>query len=254
MKNSIVIFILTWFLLSINQAYAEGTLSKNIRIESDMLDYALQYRVYTPDGMTSDGGYPTIYVADGPEYIYYGEMVSIMDRLIADGKMKPVIAVFVDARNPDELRQNRRRKQYRCNEDFANFFVSELIATIENNYPVSRNKKDRVIQGASAGGLNAACFGIMATDEFGGLSMHSPGSQRFLRRLRKEYAKYDAFPIKIFMSVGNDYDNRKVVRQFKSIFDKKGYDMNFIQNSKDHGWKNWRPLIDDALLTFFATD
>lgn len=254
MKNSAVLITIACFLASISHTYAAGKLSKNIRIESDLLDYALQYRVYTPDGMSSDGDYPTIYVTDGPEYIQHGRMVSIMDRLIAEGKMKPVIAVFVDARNPDDLRINRRNKQYSCKEDFANFFVSEMIATIENNYPVSRNKQDRVIQGSSMGGLNAACFGIMATDEFGGLSMFSPGNQHHLRRIGKEYAKHDAFPIKIFMSVGSDYDNRKVVRRFKSILEKKGYDVNYIQNSKDHSWSNWRPLIDDALLTFFATD
>ncbi|MDG1708508.1 MAG: alpha/beta hydrolase-fold protein, partial [Emcibacteraceae bacterium] len=161
---------------------------------------------------------------------------------------------FVDPRNPDDLRINRRRKQYRCNEDFADFFVSELIATIENTYPVSRNKKDRVIQGSSAGGLNAACFGIMATEEFGGLSMHSPGDLRYLRRLNKEYATQEAFPVKVFMSVGNSSDNRNAVRRFKAVLDKKGFDINFIQNSKEHGWRNWRPLVDDALLTFFAID
>ena len=254
MKKYTLLIIFKMLLFGLNQAYAAGDLSKNIRIESEVLGYSLQYRVYTPDGMAADGYYPTIYVADGPEYIKYGGMVSIMDSLIAEGLMKPVIAVFVDARDPDDLRKNRRNKQYCCNEDFAKFFISEMIATIENNYPVSRNNQDRVIQGASAGGVNAACFGIMATDEFGGLSVHSPGNQRFLRKMGKEYAKNNAFPIKIFMSVGNNYDNRKIVRRFKSILDKKGYDMNFIQNSKDHGWSNWGPLIDDALLTFFATD
>jgi enterochelin esterase-like enzyme len=116
--------------------------------------------------MTLDGDYPTIYVTDGPEYIQQGKMVSIMDRLITKGKMKPVIAVFVDARNPDDLRITRRNKQYSCKEGFAKFFVSEMIATIENKYPVRLNKQDRVIQGASMGGLNAACFGIMVTNEF----------------------------------------------------------------------------------------
>ena len=44
--------------------------------------------------------------------------------------------------------------------------------------------------------------------------MHSPGNQHYLRKIGKEYAKHHAFPIKIFMSVGSDYDNREVVKTF----------------------------------------
>jgi enterochelin esterase-like enzyme len=44
---------------------AKGTLSDNIRIQSKVLDYALQYRVYTPQGMKKTDKLPTIYLTDG---------------------------------------------------------------------------------------------------------------------------------------------------------------------------------------------
>ena len=252
MKNSAVLLILACFFASISHTYAAGVLSENIRIESDVLSYSLQYRVYTPDAMTSDGDYPTIYVTDGPMYIEQGEMVSVMDGLIATGKMKPVIAVFVDARNPDNLRENRRNNQYLCKADFARFFISEMITTIENNYPVSQNKQDRVIQGVSFGGLNAACFGLMAKGEFGGLSMHSPANSNHLRMLQKEYGSGDKLPLKMFLSFGNESDNQREGRGFKNVLFDRDYDVNYFENEEGHNWKNWRPLIDDALLTFFA--
>tara|TARA_R110002096_G_scaffold416576_1_gene619182 strand:+ start:50864 stop:51001 length:138 start_codon:yes stop_codon:yes gene_type:complete len=45
MKNSAFFITIACFLASSSHTYAAGKLSKNIRIEIDLLDYALQYRV-----------------------------------------------------------------------------------------------------------------------------------------------------------------------------------------------------------------
>jgi len=253
MRISVITGVILCFLLVSSHAFAEGNLSDNIRIESNVLGYALQYRVYIPQGVDETQNLPTIYVTDGHGYIKEGRMAEVMDRLIAEGEMKPVIAIFVDSRNPDNLSENRRNYQLLCNEDYAKFFISELVTTIEAAYPVSRNRNDRVIQGVSFGGFNAACFGLMAYNYFGGISMHSPANSKFLRLLRDEYKNIDRLPLKIFLSFGNDQDNRQAGRQFKNVLVDKQYDLNYIEVREGHNWKNWRPLMDDALLTFFAT-
>ena len=127
-------------------SFANGNLSDNIRINSEVLGYTLQYRVYTPEKMNKLSDLPSIYVTDGNGYITEGRMVEVMDKLISDGKMKPVIAIFVDSRNPDNLDENRRNYQLLCNEHYAQFFVSELIKEIESNYPVSKNRNNRIIR------------------------------------------------------------------------------------------------------------
>ena len=54
--------------LSFNQASAadlishKGKLSDNIRIKSDVFNYSLQYRVYTPPGIKADVKLPIIYL------------------------------------------------------------------------------------------------------------------------------------------------------------------------------------------------
>ena len=81
--------------------HAAGKLTDNIRIESAALGYALQYRVYTPERMPRRARLPVLYVTDGPGYISNGELPQLLDAEIARGTIDPVIAVFVDARNPD---------------------------------------------------------------------------------------------------------------------------------------------------------
>lgn len=240
------------FFMSICSSFASGNLSKNILIKSDILGYSLQYRVYTPQGMSQDDKLPTIYVTDGQSYIDQGHMVTVLDELITSRKMVPIIAVFVDNRNPEDLRENRRNYQLLCNENYVKFYLFELIKTIEKNYPVSTDRIDRVIQGVSFGGFNAACFGLMAYDKFGGISMHSPANSKFLKLLQNEYEMSDTLPLKIFLSIGNKNDNSIQGVRFMKVLLKKNYDLTYRKNNEGHNWKNWKPLIDDALLTFFA--
>ena len=248
------LFSVSLYLIAIGNSHAAGKLSENIRIESAILGYALQYRVYTPEGISINDELPSIYITDGQWYISMGEMTDLMDQLISDGKMEPVVAVFVDNRNPDNLRENRRNKQFFCNQNYVNFYVDELINVIENQYPVSKSRNDRVIQGVSFGGYNAACFGLMAHDHFAGVSMHSPANSRFLKELQGQYRSAEKLPLKMFLSFGNALDNLAEGRRFKETLTELNYDVNYHEVKFGHNWKNWKPLLDDALLTFFAID
>ena len=231
---------------------AKGHLSDNIQIRSDVLDYALQYRVYTPAGIKPSDKLPTIYLADGQWYIGPGNMVDVLDKEISEGHIKPVIAVFVDNRDPDNLDNNRRNSQFFCNQDYVDFYKKELLPTIESNYPASNKREDRVIQGLSFGGYNAACFGLMAHRQFGGISMHSPANSKMLKQIAARYKESEKLPLKMFLSFGNKTDNRKEGRRFKKVLAEKGYEIEYKEVSFGHEWRNWGPLLDDSLRTFFA--
>ena len=205
-RYTIVIVAIISAIASSHAAYAAGTLSGNKRIKSDRLGYALQYRVYTPDGIDTLESVPTIYMTDGQWYIKSGKMVKELNRQIAKGAIKPVIAVFVDNRDPDNLRKNRRNQQFFCNPDYVKFFTNELVPTITDNYPASQARNDRVILGLSFGGLNAACFGLMAHPTFGGIAMQSPATHP-IPKLFEVYASEETRPVKIFFSTGTQNDN-----------------------------------------------
>lgn len=235
-------------------AIADGTLSDNIRIESKALDYALQFRVYTPDPQYAHADMPTLYVTDGNEYISYGHMPDVLDHEIEAGTIEPVIVIFVDARSPDNLRINRRNQQFFCNENYAAFYKNELIPTIAQNYAISNARQDRVILGLSFGGMNSACFGFMIPETFGGIAMQSPANSQSLSKLNDIYSARKKIPIKMFLSFGTIKDNIKAGRRFKVVLQKKGYDMVYKEVRQNHSWKNWAPLLDDVLVTFFAKE
>ncbi len=243
-------FVCALFLLCGGAAASAGSLSPNVRISSDILGYDLQYRVYTPEGIEAAENLAVLFITDGPAYIKHGRVPKVLDRLIDSAKIDPVIAVFVDARDPDDLRVNRRNLEFFCNEEYLSFYVSELIPAIERTYPVQRGREARTILGVSFGGLNAACFGFMGYEIFSGIGMHSPAIHP-VDNLLAAYEESSKLPLRIFLSTGYPNDNTSDNRKFQRLLRRKGYDMKFVQLNAGHNWGNWRRLIDDVLLYFY---
>ncbi len=230
----------------------EGILADNQRIYSNHLGYELQYRIYKPAETSAGDKLPTLYVTDGQSYLDAGNFKAILDRAIDSGMIEPILVVFVDSRNPDNLEENRRNSEFMCNTKYAGFFASELIPAISVEQPVSMTRDDRVILGVSFGGLNAACFGLALPELFSGIAMQSPASGQHLEVVRKLYAERERLPLKMFISVGSRNDNTGAVKRFDKTLEDKGYDVTFVKVRGEHSWKNWTPLLDDVLLTFFA--
>ena len=234
--------------------FADGKLSDDIRIFSDSLGYDLQYRVYEPEGMRRNSELPALYITDGQWYISRGELPALLDREIAAGNIEPVLVVFVDSRNPDNLQQNRRNQQFFCNPRYVDFFTDELLPTIDKEYPSSAVRDDRVILGLSFGGRNSACFGLMAHDSFAGIAMQSPANSEMVDELRFQYMAQDKHPLKFFMSVGTVNDNTQAGRQLMETLKFQEYDLTYREVNEGHDWDNWGPLLDDVLHTFFSTE
>lgn len=244
-------YVCTLLLLFTGTAVAAGSLSPNIRISSDVLGYDLQYRVYVPEGVEAAEDLPVLFITDGPGYIHRGSVPKVLDSLIDSAMMKPIIAVFVDSRDPDDLEINRRNQEFFCNVDYLGFYTNELIPAIEHAYPVRQGREARTILGVSFGGLNAACFGLLGYKTFSGIGMHSPANHP-VENLLPAYEQAPKLPLRIFLSTGSPNDNAAANRKFRRLLKEKGYDMKFIQKTAGHNWDNWKPLIDDVLLFFYG--
>lgn len=239
-------------LIAFTAAASEGVLGENKRIFSSLLGYELQYRIYRPADIKADSKLPTLYVTDGQMYLADGNFKAILDDQIGSGMIEPLVVIFVDSRNPDNLAENRRTSEFMCNSKYAGFFANELIPAISREEPVGTSRDKRVILGVSFGGLNAACFGLALSELFSGIAMQSPASGKHLDVVRELYEAKEALPLKVFISVGTRNDNTGAVRRFDKTLENKGYDVTFIKVHGTHDWKNWKPLLDDVLLTFFA--
>lgn len=228
-------------------------LSDNIRINSKKLGYELQYRVYTPKNYHEVEKLPVIYVTDGPMYIEMGRLISLLDVLIEENKIEPVIAVFVDPRNPENLKQNRRSYEFLCNTAYYDFYVDELVPKIDGDYKTAANQLSRTILGLSFGGLNSACFGLLASETFHGIGMLSPAMHP-MPKIFEFYEQSEKLPLKFFLSTGTVNDNEKETRRFKRILKRKGYPLKYKEVERGHNWSNWRPLLDDVLLYFYGRE
>jgi len=248
------LLIFLFFAALFGSVSADGKLSEDIRISSDILGYDLQYRVYEPEGTRRNSKLPTLYITDGQWYISRGKLPELLNKEIAAGNIEPVLVVFVDSRNPDNLQQNRRNQQFFCNPRYVDFFTEELLPAVDDEYPTSAVRDDRVILGLSFGGRNSACFGLMAHDSFAGIAMQSPANSEMIDELRFQYMAQDKLPLKFFMSVGTVNDNTQAGRQFMETLKFQEYDLTYREVNEGHDWDNWGPLLDDVLYTFFPAE
>ena len=172
--------------------------------------------------------------------------------MIEKGEIEPLIAVFVDNRDPDDLGNNRRNSQFFCNRDYARFFSEELLPKIDESHPTKASREARVILGLSFGGLNSACFGMLAYETFRGIAMQSPAMHP-VPGIYDSYASTENRDLKVFLSTGTAGDNPDQAIRLKQALDSQEYELHYVTVPKGHNWSNWGPLLDDVLEYFFAT-
>ena len=239
--------------ITVNEGVPRGSVSENIVLSSMNLGYDLQFRVYTPAGYSTDQVYPVMYVTDGHEYINeeMGAMINVLDNLIHQELIAPVIAVFIDPREPGNLSNNRRAEQYTGNLGFVSFVADELVPYIDQEFATEASVAARGILGTSLGGNNAAFCGGHRPDVFGLIAPQSPA---FFEATYNLYENQEQLDQEIIMTTGVIYDTEYQAEQMKAILELKGYDVGYIEVNEGHSWGNWCALLDDILLYFFGED
>jgi enterochelin esterase family protein len=194
-----------------------------------------------------------MYVTDGYEYLHpkMGNMVAVLDNLILEKKIKPILVVFVDHREPVNRANNRRMRELTMNEQYLNFFINELIPHVEPDLKVNTNPTSRGIMGASVGGLNAAYFAFTRPDVFGISGIQSP-SFYSAPKIYKVCDTPESPRIKVYMSSGVMNDASPSTRKMKAIMENNACVYSYMEVNEGHSWGNWRNLIDDLLIYFFA--
>ena len=106
-----------------------GSISQS-SIYSDNTGKTYQYKVYLPAEYEDNPNrhYPTIYLHDGFEYVDLASSAHILDNLIDEELITPLIAVFVHPTNRNEEYAFSQRDAYRL------FFAEELVPVIDQQY------------------------------------------------------------------------------------------------------------------------
>ena len=156
---------------------------QSVAYKSKSLGTDRKMMVYTPPGYEqSTGRYPVLYLlhgagSDETSWTQRGMAHVILDNLIADGKMKPVVVVmpfgFAAQRAPGAGRGDAAENKMQ-REGFLKDFLEDVMPFVDSKYRVYTDREHRAIAGLSLGGAQALAIGVTNIDLFSRIAAFSP--------------------------------------------------------------------------------
>jgi enterochelin esterase family protein len=156
-----------------------------LKYRSESLDIDREAIVYLPPGYSiSSEPFPVLYLlhgAGGDERTWIDRQQAnvILDNLIADGRLKPLVVVmpfgYTSRRGMDERRGAEGYKQDM--EEFAVDFMNDLVPLVESRYKIAADREHRAIAGLSMGGGQSLAIGLTHPDMFNAVAGFSSAMQ-----------------------------------------------------------------------------
>ncbi len=175
MKN---LFLFCFICLFFELSAQTGKVSDNLSLPSKVLNMERKYAIYfPPDYETSTRSYPVLYLLHGggddqTGWVQFGEVLSITDKAIAEGKATPMIIIMPDA--------NTTRRGYSNNAtgtwQYEDFFFKELMPFVEKKYRIKGEKRFRAIAGLSMGGDGSFTYALHHPELFSSACPLSAGT------------------------------------------------------------------------------
>ncbi len=236
-------------------------------LSAEILPYEHNVHVYLPpDYSSSNENYPVVYFQDGIDYIEFAQTPFVINNLIKDNLIEPVIAVFVTPPNRHIPEEPNRMTEYGMNDNYVKFFTDELVPWVDSTFRTKKKSQSRLVVGDSFGGLISTYIAFSKPDVFG-LAYSQSGYHSFQKdKLIKKIGETEKKNIKFYVDTG--IYERKVGaaflpkeegdfllgnRRLRDILEKKNYDFVYKEYNEGHTWGNWRRHLIDALIHFFGT-
>lgn len=249
-----------------------GTITDWIPFESKAMSTTVNYRVYTPPNFDKVDHVPVLYVTDGNDFSdeRIGAMQVVADNLIAQGKIQPMMLVFIDAREASNPDNNIRETQLLAQSDkFAEFIAHELVPNIDARYRTNPTRDARALVGTSYGGVFTTFAGLKYPEVFGRLAIFSPaywvfdspdttGNSAFAAGARRMDAVVQnalktppSEPSTIFMSTGLDGWDVGELDSMSKPLQQLGNTVQVFHVQEGHSWGAWAGLTDEMLEYLF---
>ena len=213
------------------------------------------YYVYTPPGFDPKAKtkYPVFYLlhgySDGADgWTAVGQANVILDNLIAQGKVKPMIVVMpLGYGTPDmiKLKWNAWQHPEVRQQNFDNFrkaLLTELVPQVESAYPVSTKREDRAIAGLSMGGSESLLTGLNNIDKFAYVGAFSSGGlpEGYATSFPGLDAKQGAQLKTLWIACGTSDTLIDANRKLKSWLKSQNIPFTDIETPGAHTWMVWR--------------
>ena len=246
---------------------------------SQVLKTTRRMRIYTPPGYEAENKkYPVFYLLHGAmdtddAWTSVGRAGFIIDNLLADGKIKPMIVVMPAGHQPGQpaIPPPPQAGAPPVVNPFTNEFMTDIMPYVEKNYRTINDREHRAIAGLSMGGFQTLDIAFLHLDKFSKIGVFSSGAVLGRRPAapapgaqsatvpappqpsweQVHQANLDDAGLKkgtklIWVSTGVDDGLMANTRSTVEILKKHGFNPVFIESPGAHSWFNWR----NYLITF----
>jgi len=239
-----------------------GTLDHYIYTSATVLGlpaHQSAYIVYTPPGYDAkaEKPYPVLYLLHGWSdselgWTAVGRANLILDNLLAEGKMKPMVVVMPLGYGDISFLHGHTVWDDPATIDhntdlFTQALLTEALPRVEAEYHVSKDRNDRAIAGLSMGGLESLEVGLTHTGQFawiGGFSsaVHNLNYAQVLASLDPKTANLRL----LWIACGTEDHLIEPNRKFIAFLKTKEMPVTQIETPGLHSWLVWR----DNLIHF----
>ena len=236
-------------------------------LRSQILGEERSVSIYLPAGFApAQGPYPYVVVFDGEVYgDAPGALVPtpiILDNLIAQGKVPPMLAVLVDS-------MGLRSRDLAMSPKFGDFLARELAPWVRSEYQAAADPSEVTLAGSSLGGLCAAYTALHHADVFGNVLSQSgsfwfaPGAMEAespfhieTGALMREVLAASPQPLRFWIEVGRFEGGGGLAganqvaqnRHLRDVLLARGYRVSYHEFSGGHDYACWRGSLADGLM------
>lgn len=192
--------------------------------------------------------YPTAFFLDGEAYLLSARLPLMLDLLIEQGEISPVVAVMIEGT------ASRARRD--TSAAVMRFLADEAAPWINARYATSADPGDRIIAGAGLYGADAVYAALQRPDVFGGLIAQSPDTaphSRAASLLERNHERGFAAP-RCYIDVGR-YDDPSAVTAIQALCNALvggGAAVSYQDFAGGRGFAGWREALPDALRFHFG--
>ncbi|MBA2284175.1 MAG: enterochelin esterase [Ktedonobacteraceae bacterium] len=230
------------------------------RLRSAILNNERRVWVYTPPGYTAGGTpYDLLILFDGMAYTNEIPTPTILDNLLAEGHLPPLVAVMLCS-----LDGETRERELACYPPFVEFLTDELLPWLHARYHITTNPARTIIGGSSYGGLAATFAALSRADVFGNVLSQSgsawwvPDDDTDFEWIARQFMDREQLPIRFYLDVGLlENHNRPSdagpsqlasTRHLRNVLRARGYEVDYAEFNGSHTYLCWRGTLADGLL------
>ena len=204
--------------------------------------------VYTPPGYeTGQQKYPVLYLLHGngqieASWTWTGRANVVMDNLLADGKIKPMIVVMPYGHVPREIKPAPAGSIGADAAVIEKELLTGVQPLVESRYRVLADRNHRAIGGLSMGAGQSMAIGLHNLDKFAYIAAFSGGGNR------EEWEKMDATILNqklkvLWIGCGTEDPGYNGVKGMADMLAGKKVKVIWNQSGGGHSWPNWQVYL-----------